>query len=271
MRVFLPVWLRIETDEISTMAENVLITGGGDSVGRVMAEAFLARGDMVHICDVNQEALDRTLLGNPNMTGTCADVGDPVAVARVFLEARQRMGEVSVLVNNVGIGGPRGNIEEMDVAQWQKTMDINVSGMLYCMQQVIASMKARQHGVIVNFSTGSTRTRLPMRTAYVVSKFAVEGLTLNAARELGPFNIRCNAILPGAINNPRMRKIIDDRAAELARPVDEVTREVLKYISMKTMVEPSEIADMVLFLASDAARKVTGELVSVSGNVEWEE
>ena len=251
--------------------ETVLITGGADSVGRVIAEAFAARGDLVHICDVNAEALAQTLAANPAMRGTLADVSDPATVAQVFAEARAWMGEVSVLVNNVGIGGPRGNIEDLDVAQWKQTMDINVGGMLYCMQHAIPGMKARQHGVIVNFSTGSTRTRLPGRTAYVASKFAVEGLTLNAARELGPFNIRCNAILPGAINNARMRKIISDRAAELARPVDEVTREVLKYISMKTMVEPSEIADMVLFLASGAAKKVTGELVSVSGNVEWEE
>lgn len=251
--------------------EHVLITGGADSVGRVMAEAFLARGHQVHICDVNADALSKTLAANPSMHGTLTDVSDPAAVASLFADVRQSIGHVSVLVNNVGIGGPRGSIEDLDVSQWQRTMDINVGGMLYCMQHAIPGMKVRQHGVILNFSTGSTRTRLPGRTAYVASKFAVEGLTLNAARELGPFNIRCNAILPGAINNARMRKIIADRAIELARPVDDVTREVLKYISMKTMVEPSEIADMVLFLASGAARKVTGELVSVSGNVEWEE
>ncbi|SFB78428.1 NAD(P)-dependent dehydrogenase, short-chain alcohol dehydrogenase family [Polaromonas sp. OV174] len=254
-----------------SVTETVLVTGGADSVGRVIAEAFAAGGHKVHICDVNAEALSQTLAANPGMQGTLADVSDPAAVARVFAESRQWLGDVSVLVNNVGIGGPRGNIEDLDVAQWQRTLDVNVSGMLYCMQQAIPGMKAKRHGVILNFSTGSTRTRLPMRTAYVASKFAVEGLTLNAARELGPFNIRCNAILPGAINNLRMRKIISDRAAVLALPIDEVTRDVLKYISMKTMVEPSEIADMVLFLASGAAAKVTGELVSVSGNVEWEE
>lgn len=251
--------------------ETVLITGGADSVGRVMAEAFLASGHRVHVCDVNAEALAQTLAANPSMHGTLTNVADPAAVAALFENARQTMGDVSVLINNVGIGGPRGHIEDLDVAQWKQTMDVNVGGMLYCMQQAIPAMKACRHGVIINFSTGSTRTRLPERSAYVASKFAVEGLTLNAARELGPFNIRCNAILPGAINNARMRKIISDRAGELARPVEEVTRDVLKYISMKTMVEPSEIADMVLFLASGAARKVTGELVSVSGNVEWEE
>jgi NAD(P)-dependent dehydrogenase (short-subunit alcohol dehydrogenase family) len=253
------------------MAENVLVTGGADSVGRVIAEAFAARGDKVHICDVNGSALAQTLAANPAMHGTLANVGDLAEVARLFEAARAWMGEVTVLVNNVGIGGPRANIEDIDIAQWQNTLDINVSGMLYCMQQAIPSMKARRHGAIINFSTGSTRTRLPMRTAYVVSKYAVEGLTLNAARELGPHNIRCNAILPGAINNARMKKIVSDKAAALGQPLEAVTREFLKYISMRTMVEPAEIADMVLFLASDGARKVTGELLSVSGNVEWED
>ncbi|MDO8732736.1 MAG: SDR family oxidoreductase [Actinomycetota bacterium] len=252
------------------MTENVLITGGADSVGRVIAEAFAARGDKVHICDVNSEALERTLAANPSIKGTLASVDDPLAVKRVIADCSW-MGDVTVLVNNVGIGGPRANIEDIDVSLWQKTMAVNVGGMFYCMQQVIPGMKALRHGSIINFSTGSTRTRLPTRTAYVASKFAVEGLTLNAARELGPFNIRCNAILPGAINNARMRKIISDRADELKQPINEVTRDVLKYISMRTMVELSEIADMVLFLASDAAKKVTGELISVSGNVEWEE
>lgn len=253
------------------MAETVLVTGGADSVGLVIAQAFVARGDRVHICDVNAGALAQALAMNPALRGTVANVGDRAEVAQVFEAARAWMGEISVLVNNVGIGGPRASIEDIDIAQWQATLDINVSGMLYCMQQAIPTMKARRHGAIINFSTGSTRTRLPMRTAYVVSKYAVEGLTLNAARELGPHNIRCNAILPGAINNARMKKIVSEKAAALGQPLEAVTQEFLKFISMRTMVEPAEIADMVLFLASGAARKVTGELVSVSGNVEWEE
>lgn len=252
------------------MTENVLITGGADSVGRAIAEAFAARGDRVHVCDLNGEALARMLAANPSIKGTLASVDDPLAVRQVLADSAW-MGGVTVLVNNVGIGGPRANIEDIDVSLWKKTMDVNVGGMLYCMQQVIPGMKARRRGAIINFSTGSTRTRLPMRTAYVASKFAVEGLTLNAARELGPFNIRCNAVLPGAINNARMRKIMSDRADALKQPLEVVTQDVLKYISMRTMVELSEIADMVLFLASDAAKKVTGELISVSGNVEWEE
>lgn len=251
------------------MADNVIVTGGADSVGRVMAERFLARGDKVHICDVNAEAVAQTLAANPGMRGTVANVGDAAAVEKVFADAAW-MGDVTVLVNNVGIGGPRGAIEDTDYAEWDACININLNGMFYCIKNAVPAMKRQQRGVIINFSTGSTRTRLPLRSAYVASKAGVEGLTLNLARELGPFNIRCNAILPGMINNARMQGIVRANAAAQGRTPEEVEAEYLKYISMHTKIEPSELADMVLFLASEGACKVTGELISVSGNSEWE-
>jgi NAD(P)-dependent dehydrogenase (short-subunit alcohol dehydrogenase family) len=161
-------------------------------------------------------------------------------------------------------------MEEVSCKEWDETINVNLSGMFYCMRQVIPGMKKRGGGVIINFSTGSTRTRLPLRAPYVASKVAVEGLTLNAARELGPFNIRCNAILPGMINNERMRRIVANNAASTGRTADEVERDYLNYISLRAKIEPEELADMVQFLASDKAAKVTGELIAVSGNVEWE-
>lgn len=252
------------------MAETVLVTGGADSVGRVMAERFMRRGDRVHVCDVRDDALQATLAANPGMRGTTANVGDPKAVERVFAEATAWLGDISVLVNNVGIAGPRAALEDISYADWEQTITVNLGGMFYCMKHAIPGMKRQRHGVIVNFSTGSTRTRLPLRAPYVASKAGVEGLTLNAARELGPFNIRCNAILPGMINNARMQRIIRTNAEAAGRTPEDIEADYLKYISMRTKIEPDEIADMVLFLASDAARKVTGELISVSGNVEWE-
>jgi NAD(P)-dependent dehydrogenase (short-subunit alcohol dehydrogenase family) len=253
------------------MPENVLVTGGADSVGRVMAERFLARGDRVHICDVRPDALAATLSENPGMRGTLADVGDPAALQRAIAEATAWLGDISVLVNNVGIGGPRATVEEIALADWQRTLDVNVTAMFVAMQAVIPGMKRRGGGVIVNFSTGSTRTRLPSRTAYVVSKFAVEGLTLNAARELGPHNIRVNAILPGMIDNTRMRGIIAAKAQETGRAPDAIEADYLRYISLRRQTQPADLADMVLFLASEAGRMVTGELIAVSGNLEWED
>ena len=143
--------------------------------------------------------------------------------------------------------------------------------MFHAMKLAIPGMKRRGGGAIVNFSTGSTRTRLPMRTAYVVSKFAVEGLTLNAARELGPFKIRCNAILPGMIDNARMQGIVAAKARETGQAPEEVEAGYLRYISMRSKTQPSDLAEMVLFLASDAGRLISGELIAVSGNLEWED
>ena len=253
------------------MSESVLVTGGGDSVGRVMAERFAARGDRVHICDMRADALATTLAANPAMRGTLADVGEPAALARVVAEAGDWLGDISVLVNNVGIGGPRAAIEDIALEDWDRSLAVNVTAMFHAMKLVVPGMKRRGGGAIVNFSSGSTRTRLPQRTAYVVSKFAVEGLTLNAARELGPFGIRCNAILPGMIDNARMQGIVAAKARETGRTMDEVEAGYLRFISLRSKTAPADLAEMVLFLASPAGRIVTGELIAVSGNLEWED
>ena len=253
------------------MAQSVLVTGGGDSVGRVMAERFLARGDNVHICDVRADALAATLAANPAMRGTPADVGKPAELARVFEDATSWLGDIAVLVNNVGIGGPRAAIEDITLGDWDRTFAVNVTAMLHAMQRVIPGMKRLGGGAIVNFSTGSTRTRLPNRTAYVASKYAVEGLTLNAARELGPHGIRVNAILPGMIDNARMQGIIAAKSRESGRSEQSIEADYLRYISLRQKTQPDDLANMVLFLASDAGRLVTGELIAVSGNLEWED
>ncbi|MBN9509471.1 MAG: SDR family oxidoreductase [Alphaproteobacteria bacterium] len=253
------------------MPDTVLVTGGADSVGRVMAEAFAARGDRVHICDVQPDALATTLAANPGMRGTLADVGDPAALARTVVEATDWLDEISVLVNNVGIGGPRASIEDIALEAWERTLAVNVTAMFHAMKLVVPGMKRRGGGAIVNFSSGSTRTRLPGRSAYVVSKFAVEGLTLNAARELGPHGIRVNAILPGMIDNARMQGIVAAKSRETGRPLDAVEADYLRFISLRKKTQPADLAAMVLFLASDAGRLVTGELIAVSGNLEWED
>ncbi len=258
---------------ISTARANalrVLVTGGGDSVGRVVAERFCAGGAQVHICDVREAALQDTLAANPGMSGTVADIGRAEDVERLFADAQNRFGAVTVLINNVGIGGPTKPLEDVSDEEWSASLDVNVTGPFRLMRAVAPGMKANGGGVIVNVSTGSTRTRLPLRTPYVVSKFALEGLTLNAARELGPWNIRCNAILPGMINNDRMRDIVARRAAADGVSPAEIEAGYLKFISLRAKTEPSDIADMAWFLASDGALRVTGELISVSGNVEWE-
>jgi NAD(P)-dependent dehydrogenase (short-subunit alcohol dehydrogenase family) len=252
-------------------AQRVLVTGAGDSVGRVIAERFLAQGDAVHICDVRAEAVAATLAANPRMTGSVVDVGVREDVARLFADAITAMRDVSILVNVVGMAGPRAAMEDCDEDEWDKTIAVNLSGMFYCMRRAIPLLKANGGGSIVNFSTCSTRTGLPMRAPYTASKAGVEGLTRNAARELGPFGIRCNAILPGIINNQRFEFIVARNSAATGRTREAIEHDYLKYVSLRSKVELAELAEMVLFLTSDAGRKITGELIAVSGNMEWEE
>lgn len=253
------------------MVNAAVITGGADGIGRAIAQRFLASGFKVHVCDNREDAIVAVTAEHPEIRGTVGDVGKAEDVARIFAEAESWMGPVTVLVNNVGIGGPRAAIEDIASDDWKESFRVNVAGTLYCMQAVIPAMKARRSGAIVNVSTASTRTRLPLRTAYVASKFAVEGLTLNAARELGPFGIRCNAILPGIMNNARMDSIIASRAQAEGRSPADIEQDYLRCVSLRQRTNPEDVAEMALFLASPAGARVTGELLSVSGNLEWEE
>lgn len=251
--------------------QRVLITGAADSVGRVTAEAFLAAGAQVHVCDVNEQTLASTLAEIPALTGTVGSVGDRGDVDRIVAAAEKAMGGIDVLANFVGIAGPRALLEEISDEDWQASMQVNVAGTFYTMRAVAPGMKRRRSGAIVNISSASTRTGIPGRTPYVVSKYAVEGLTRNAARELGPFNVRCNAVLPGALKNARMDFVIERVAMARGITPADCEAEFLRYSSMRTRIAQQEIADMVVFLSSDRAPHVTGQLIEVSGGHEWEE
>jgi NAD(P)-dependent dehydrogenase (short-subunit alcohol dehydrogenase family) len=251
--------------------ERILVTGAGDSVGRAIAERFLRRGDKVHICDVREDAVQATLAANEGMTGSAIDVGLRADVDRLFDDARQSLGGLSILVNVVGMAGPRAPIEDIDEDEWDRTIAVNLSGMFYTMKRAVPMLKANGGGSIVNFSTCSTRTGIPFRAPYIASKAGVEGLTRNSARELGPSGIRVNAILPGIIDNDRFRFIVQRNVEATGRSFEDIENDYLRYVSLRSKVEIGEFADMVEFLTSLAGRKITGETIAVSGNMEWEE
>ena len=247
-----------------------LLTGAGDSVGRAIAEKFLRAGARVHIGDVREHSVKATLEANPGMSGSVCDVGERQQVDRLFEEALASMKRVDVLVNCVGIAGPRALLEDISDEDWQTTFQTNVTGMFYTMKLAIPGMKERRFGSIINFSSVNSRTGLPSRAAYVVSKCAVEGLTRNTARELGPFNVRCNAILPGSINNDRMTSVLKQGARDAGVTVEDFEKEALRYVAMGAKIEPEELADAVFYLASDSARHITGTLFEVSAGLGWE-
>ncbi len=247
-------------------ARHILVTAGASGIGRAIAELFLERGDRVSVCDIDPAALERAAAAFPGMDFERVDVADAAAV-----EAYLRIIDpVDVLVNNAGVAGPVGGIETNDVDAWASCFAVNVHGAFHMIRGIVPGMRQRGGGSIVNISTASTVTGLPNRSAYVSSKWAVEGLTRTLARELGPSNIRVNAIRPGFMDTERMRGIMARIAGERAVPVETVEQEALGYISLRTKIQPREIGEMAWFLTSRAGEHITGQIIGVDGNAEWE-
>ena len=233
--------------------------------------AFTPPAPRVHICCVTEESLDDVLGANPGMSGSIADVGSAAAVARWFEEGLEALGGLDVLVNNAGISGPRAPVEEIEDDEWQRVIDVNLNGMFRCIKWAVPAMKAQGSGAIINISSASTRVGMPLRTSYITTKCAVDGMTMNLARELGPAGIRCNAILPGIIDNPRGRRLITHLAKERGQTAEEAHERYVSFISTRSLISCEEVADAAFFLAQDSARNITGQLIGVCGNLEWEE
>jgi len=252
------------------MVQRVIVTAAGSGIGLAIAQRFLAAGARVAICDQDQAAVNRVLDQHPSILGAVLDVSSEAAVRAFVDDVKKAFSGVDVLVNNAGIAGACAEIERISAEHWIRSFNVNVHGSFYFLKAVVPGMKAQGGGAIINISTGSVFTLPAGRADYIASKWALEGLTRGAARELGPHAIRVNAIRPGFVNSARMRGILTVKAKADGRTLEQVEREFLDFISMRTKVEPEEIGDTAVFLASDAARHVTGQLFSVDGNIEWE-
>lgn len=253
------------------MAQRVLITAAASGIGHAIASRFVADGHRVHICDVNAEAVEAARTSLQGAGCTVTDVGQPRQVEALFAEALDSMGGIDVLINNHGIAGPRGFIEDLDYDEWDHCIRVNLGGMFYTIKNAVPHMKKQRSGCIINVSTSSARTMLPKRAAYVAGKVGVLGLTKNCARELGPWNIRCNTVLPGFMNNARGRGVLAKVAADKGITLEQLEEDAMRYISMRTWIEMDEIADLCAFLASDQAKHISGQEIAVDGNAEWEE
>ena len=161
-------------------------------------------------------------------------------------------------------------VEEVTYEEWEHTIRVNLSGMFYCAGRVIPAMKRHRRGCIINISSCSAKVGMTNRSPYVTSKVGVHGLTLSLARELGPHNIRCNAILPGGARGERLERLIEAEMETTGKSYQEIQDEFVEFVSMRTLIDPEDIGDMVVFLASDVGKRVTGQMISVDGNTEWE-
>lgn len=248
----------------------VIITGIAEGLGRTLVDTFLERGDRVIGCDLAGPSLERLKVARPDVQVMAADVASPNDLAAFFEFAFHNLAAVDVLVNNVGIAGPRAPADEVTLEDWQSSLQTNLTGAFLCIQKVLPAMKQQKAGSIVNVSTGSVRTLPPCRAPYITSKAALEGLTRAIAREVGPFGVRCNAVQPGMMDNARLKRVLDRVAMQSGRSSAEVEAELLQYVSMRSKVSMGEVASMIAYLTTESARNVTGQIIAVDGNIEWE-
>ena len=243
----------------------VLVTAGASGIGLATAETFLREGARVHVCDVDEAAL--AALRGP-MTATVCDVSDPAAVARLFDDVQSTLGGLDALVNNAGVAGPTGPCESVALSDWQRTLDVNLTGQFLCAQRAIPLLKGSANASMATLSSAAGRFGFQNRTPYAASKWGVIGLTKSLSMELGPFGVRVNAICPGAVAGERIDRVFASKARMRGVPVDEVRDEILGQTSLRRLVTAQDIANAIAFLASRAGANISGQAMAVDGDTQ---
>lgn len=246
----------------------VLVTAGANGIGLEIARAFVNEGAKVHICDVDQTALDAAGKSDAKLTHSVADVADRAQVAKLFDEALNALGGLDVLVNNAGIAGPTGRVEEIAPEDWDRCIAIDITGQFNCTRLAVPHLRKSKNASIINLSSAAGRLGFPLRTPYAAAKWGVVGFTKSLAAELGPEGIRVNAIQPGIVEGERIRQVFGNKAKARGIPLEAMMKEALSVVSMRTTVTPQQIADQIVFLCSERGRTISGQAISICGDTQ---
>ena len=246
----------------------VLVSAGASGIGASIAERFRSDGAKVSICDRDEGAVRLATRIDPALHAVVGDVAKASDTQRWVEEVVDGWGGVDVLVNNAGISGPTARVEDIDPAAWRDCLAVNIDSHFLLARLVIPHMKKQRSGAIVNISSTAGLYGYGLRTPYAAAKWAVIGFTKSLAVELGRFGIRANVVAPGAVEGPRMDRVIEAEATQRGISADLVQREYVESQSIPRFVKPAEVADMCAFLASSHASMVNGQVIAVDGNTE---
>ncbi|HWL55563.1 MAG TPA: SDR family oxidoreductase [Paracoccus sp. (in: a-proteobacteria)] len=243
----------------------VIVTAGASGIGRAIVDAFLAEGAQVATCDIDSAALD-TL--PPAVFRQHIDVGDAEALRGFLAASITALGGLDCLVNNAGIAGPTARIEDIDLTSWHKCIDICLTSQFIACAACVDSLRSSANASIINLSSVAGRVGFKLRTPYAAAKWGVIGLTKSLSIELGPDDIRVNAILPGLVAGDRQRRVLEAKAQSQGRSVSEVEAEAFSFTSIRHYVDPAQIADQIIYLASRRGAAVSGQAISVCGDTQ---
>jgi NAD(P)-dependent dehydrogenase (short-subunit alcohol dehydrogenase family) len=246
----------------------VLVTAGANGIGLAIARAFVREGAKVHICDIDEAALAALSSSDPAITQTKCDVADRLAVKWMFEEATGNLRGLDVLVNNAGVAGPTSKLEEMNPEDWDRCLEVCLTSQFNCARLAVPLLRNSKNASIVNVSSAAGRLGFAMRTPYAAAKWGVIGFTKSLSIELGPDNIRVNAILPGLVAGDRQRRVLEAKAQQRGISYAEMERTAFSYTSIKEYVTPDQIADQILFICSPRGKTISGQAISICGDTQ---
>lgn len=236
-----------------------VVTGGTRGIGYAIVKKYLENGAKVMLFGSRKETVDKALASlraenaDWEVEGAYPNLSDAEAVAEAINAAKEKFGRIDILVNNAGVSDST-KIDDYAPEQFEKVMNLNVNALFHTIQPAVKIMKEQGEGCIINTSSMVSISGQPGGVAYPTSKFAVNGMTLSLARELGPSNIRVNAVAPGITKT--------DMVAALP---DQMIQPLIAAIPLRRIGEPEDVANAFVYLASDMAGYVTGEVLSVDG------
>ncbi len=246
-----------------------IVTGASTGLGPIMARMLADEGAKVLLAARRLELVEQAARAiGPAAIAVQADVTDEGDVARMVATAIEAWGQVDVLMNNAAVPGKDLYIWEQTVDNFLDTYKVDCMAAMLCSREVLnASMLARRTGAIVNFSSGAWWDGMARKSHYSAAKGALRILTKTIAREVGEHGIRCNCVVPGAIETDLMVNYMQRIAAEKGVSVDQIRAGIQAPLPLKTFSTPEDVANLALFLASDQARTITGQSVNVDGGL----
>lgn len=247
-----------------------VVTGGGRGIGKAISLAFASEGATIVVAATTLSKLEETVKAIEETGGRAkaiqTDITDETQVERMVNETVQAYGQIDILVNNSGIGGPTVNVVDLKLEDWSKVLAIDLTGSMLCSKYVLRHMIPRKRGNIINMGAeggraGDGRSGYPMRSPYCCAKMGVIGLTETLAREVGEHNIRVNAISPAAVKGERLIRVFKGRAEASGVPFEELWSQLTAPYSLGRVTEESDVAATAVFLASDESAAITGQVI----------
>jgi NAD(P)-dependent dehydrogenase (short-subunit alcohol dehydrogenase family) len=250
------------------MAQRVLITAGAAGIGKEVARAFAAIGASVAVCDIDTKALQAAAGEIPGLKTFVCDVSKREDVERMVTASIGALGGLDVLVNNAGIAGETASVENSDPDKWEAVMRVDVIGTFHVTRLCIPHLKKSGSGSIAVMSSLGGRFGYPNRSAYCTAKMGLIGFAKTLSRELGQYNIRVNAIAPGAVAGERIERVLQGRAKAEGKTLEEARAAAMSLQSLKRFVDPADIAALIVFLASDAGKSISGQVLPIDNDAQ---